>query len=273
MSRKRSSKFQDDWTTQFQFIKRVKSDDQLALCTICSKNISISNGGVTAITRHADTNNHKSKILEFAAPSVKKHFTPAILSEKQIKIALSEAVHTYHVVTHNQSFNSMDCFTTLTQQLFEPKFSCRRTKATAVTVDVLGKYAEALLKEDLEKAQFLTIMTDASNHRTEKMFPVLVRYFDVDKGICNKLLDFNTLKGETSDIIVKFLQAVIDENQLRDKIIAFSADNTNTNFGGRNRTFANNVYRKLEGVVSRSLIGVGCNAHILNNAIQAASDM
>lgn len=167
----------------------------------------------------------------------------------------------------------MDCFTTLTQQLFEPKFSCRRTKATAVTVDVLGKYAEALLKEDLEKAQFLTIMTDASNHRTEKMFPVLVRYFDVDKGICNKLLDFNTLKGETSDIIVKFLQAVIDENQLRDKIIAFSADNTNTNFGGRNRTFANNVYRKLEGVVSRSLIGVGCNAHIFNNAIQAASDM
>jgi len=56
------------------------------------------------------------------------------------------------------------------------------------------------------------------------------------------------------------------------KVIAFSADNTNCNFGGVARNGKNNVFYKLKEILNEDLIGVGCAAHILNNVVQIAAD-
>lgn len=52
-----------------------------------------------------------------------------------------------------------------------------------------------------------------------------------------------------------------------------SADNTNTNFGGMKRKGKNNVLYKLEKKLNRKVIGVGCAAHIVHNAVQTAADV
>jgi hypothetical protein len=50
-----------------------------------------------------------------------------------------------------------------------------------------------------------------------------------------------------------------------------SADNTNTNFDGSSKREKNNVFHKLKSKLNRTLIGVGCSSHMINNAIQCAA--
>lgn len=272
MAPRRKNKFNIDWSNEYGCIGQVRDDDTLAQCKLCNKTISIANGGKSDIAKHINGQSHKSHVLSAAASTkVTKFFGSAKMGQVEQKIALSEAIHSFHVVNHNQSFRSMDCMTDIIQTLYEPKFSCRRTKTAAIIKNVLGDYAAKLLKDDLSKAAFITIMTDSSNHKATKLFPVLVRYFDWNVGVGCKLLDLETLDGETSDMISEFLLNTVGKHSIKNKIIAFAADNTNTNFGGKNRTSSNNVYRKLEKDLG-NIIGVGCYAHILNNAIQTGSD-
>jgi hypothetical protein len=58
---------------------------------------------------------------------------------------------------------------------------------------------------------------------------------------------------------------------VKSKVVALTADNTNTNFGGRRRKGVNNVYVKLQGLLQKKILGIRCNAHILSNAINTAS--
>lgn len=54
--------------------------------------------------------------------------------------------------------------------------------------------------------------------------------------------------------------------------MAFSADNTNTNFGGLNRAGRVNVHTKVKDSLQREVIGLGCPAHIIHNATRTALD-
>lgn len=47
---------------------------------------------------------------------------------------------------------------------------------------------------------------------------------------------------------------------------------TQISVGGKDRKAKNNVFCKLNKVLDREVIGVGCAAHIVHNAIQRASD-
>ena len=61
-----------------------------------------------------------------------------------------------------------------------------------------------LLKQ-LGEADYVTIMTDASNHGSTKLLPIMVRFFDPYDGINLKIIDFQSKPGETSDIIDDFI--------------------------------------------------------------------
>lgn len=50
------------------------------------------------------------------------------------------------------------------------------------------------------------------------------------------------------------------------KLIGYSADNTNTNFGGVKRTGEENVFHKLKQYSNSNLIGIGCPVHIVHNS-------
>lgn len=88
-----------------------------------------------------------------------------------------------------------------------------------------------------------------------------------------KLLCLRELPGETSDQLNNYVVEVLDKYNISKKIIGLAADNTNTNFGGMKRKGTNNLFTKLTNSCGKSLIGVGCVAHILNNCIQNATDV
>lgn len=88
-----------------------------------------------------------------------------------------------------------------------------------------------------------------------KLVLVIVRYFSCTLGVQNKILEFSNLPGDTAEIIHAHIVKVLNENVLSNKIIGFSADNTNTNFGGMLRKGKNKVFLKLKQTLNRNILG------------------
>jgi hypothetical protein len=62
--------------------------------------------------------------------------------------------------------------------------------------------------------------------------PVFVRYFAPTRGIQVKVIEFQNVTGETSEILVSHILSVLEKYKVTEKVIAFCGDNCNTNFGG-----------------------------------------
>lgn len=104
------------------------------------------------------------------------------------------------------------------------------------------------------------------------MLPILVRGFDVTKGIVIFKLAIKLVPNETSETIGTELLNAGKEWKIDDKVIALSADNCPTNFGGVSRRGQNNVFARLKQNLGREIIGIGCAAHIIHNAFDHACD-
>ena len=75
------------------------------------------------------------------------------------------------------------------------------------------------LREELGKANFVTVIIDASNRKEIKLVPVVVRYFVPDIGVKVKLLEFKSLPGETAKILSNYLVLVLEQNELKKKLL------------------------------------------------------
>ncbi|KAL4126194.1 hypothetical protein QTP88_010420 [Uroleucon formosanum] len=270
---KRKCTFNDKLKTKYPFVKQ-RSDPSDVTCEKCRTDFSVAHGGAGDIEKHLRSEKHKLSDHAAASSSsmlnfFKKTDSP---SSKDFEVTAAEATWAYHTVQESHSFRSNDCASRLIQTCFEQKFKCARTKSEAIVVNVLAPMAIHELNDHLHKANCITLLTDASNHGSTKLFPVLVRYFLPYEGVQVKILDFQEQPGETSDIIVDYLKQVLTKNELTSKIVAFCGDNTNCNFGGKNRKGVNNVYAKLNTSLGRTLIGIGCGAHIIHNAVKTAAD-
>lgn len=78
--------------------------------------------------------------------------------------------------------------------------------------------------------------------------------------------------GETVDIIIHLLCRVSKNYDIENKLVAFSADNAPVNFGSVHRKGDKNVLKQLKEQINVNMIGAGCTAHILHNAIETACD-
>lgn len=186
--------------------------------------------------------------------------------------ASDECLFAYHTAMHNHSFRSMDCTGKIIKHLYDRKFSAARTKTEAIITEIIAPYANEELAIDLRSVPFVSISTDASNHHAIKILPILVQYFLPETGIQVKMLTMLSIVGETSEIITKSITNAMERYELEDKVIGFSADNTNANFGGARRRGQENVFTKLRAHTGTDLLGLGCNAHMLHNTAQNAAD-
>lgn len=96
------------------------------------------------------------------------------MGTKEEQLAATEGTFAYHTVSHNHSFRSMDCTSKLLQKALEPKFKCARTKAKAIIANLFAPHCLSELQSDLERYSFVSIMTEASNHKEIKIFPILI---------------------------------------------------------------------------------------------------
>lgn len=99
-----------------------------------------------------------------------------------------------------------------------------------------------------------------------------MRYFSATTGVKSNILEFSNLPGETADIIHNQIIKVLNNFNLKEKIISYSNHNTNTNFEGLQRKGKNYIFTKLKETLNRDILGMGCYAHIIHNSIQCASD-
>lgn len=269
-SKKRKCHFNDQLKKEFPFL--ISKRDTIVFCNVCRGEFCIAVGGRAAVTKHLNTNKHKQSLdASVSTSKVTIFFKTSNYSEDEKQLAVMEGTFAFHTIIHSQSFRSMDCTTKLLKKFHNAKFSCARTKCEAIIKSVFKNYCDTILAEDLKNAKFVTILSDASNHNEIKLYPILVRYYNVTKGIQVKILNLESIEGETAEILSNRLYRVINENNLKSKVVALTADNTNTNFGGRRRKGVNNVYVKLQDLLQRKIRGIGCNAHILSNAINTAS--
>lgn len=91
----------------------------------------------------------------------------------------------------HQSFASSDCATNIFKMCFDLKeFSCAQTKCQAIIRNVFAPHVKELLSKDLKDCNYVTIYTDASNHGSTKLFPVVVRFFSPTTGVHVIILEF-----------------------------------------------------------------------------------
>ena len=178
----------------------------------------------------------------------------------------------YHTVKHSLSYNSADCAHKLNQKILPDskiikKMTLGRTKAEAIVKDVLAPKAVSDVLKALTSPLLFSIQTDASNKGNRKMFPFAVQYFTPESGVTNKMLDFIENPDESAAGIVALLEQSLDKFGLSlDQVTAFSADNTNVNYG-----IHNSVYTNLKKKHNDLLRG-NCHAHIMHNTVKHALD-
>ena len=81
------------------------------------------------------------------------------------------------------------------------KFSCARTKIEAIINNVLAPASVQCVLNDIQEYEimYLGVSTDGNNHKSIKLFPIVIQYFDwKNGGMQSKLLDVRSPKNETS---------------------------------------------------------------------------
>ena len=109
-------------------------------------------------------------------------------TQEALLIAAAELTTAYKVVKHHQSFSLLDCIVKLKAIMYPgskivAKQSTARTKATTIVKNILVPHSVSEVKINLQKVSYYGIGTNASNHKAEKIFPLLVQYFTEHNGI------------------------------------------------------------------------------------------
>ncbi|KAL0902496.1 hypothetical protein ABMA27_000350 [Loxostege sticticalis] len=224
------------------------------------------------IIEHVNTQKHKINSKGQSNNSnITAFFDKIRPSPKETLIRAAEGAMAYHTVKHHMSFSSLDYTNLLNQEMFSESNTSKNM--SSIVKNVLSPLLIAELKSDLTNVAFISVSTDASNHGSTKLFPIVIQYLDIQKnGITSKLLEIECTENKTSDTIVEIILKQLREHDLLSKCVAFSGDNCNTNFGGNSRAGTKNVFYKLKGQLNPNVVGVGCSAHVLHNAIHHGCD-
>jgi hypothetical protein len=255
-------------------------DDFDAKCSICDCHVDVGNKGTIALERHVATEKHKKNIRAAGSSSKVTNFFQPSTSLTLKNAHAAEGTLAFHTVKHHQSYNSMECTASLTRKMFADSetaknLKCGKTKTEAIVNQVVAPHTITTIIETLRNISCLSIATDASNHGADKLFPILIQYFNwTGNGIETKILDLQTLPNETSLSIANLIYETLNTHQLTPKCVAFIGDNANVNFGGVNRNPGENVFTRLkESLGKENLIGVGCPAHIMHNSLRNGVDL
>ncbi|XP_050063287.1 uncharacterized protein LOC126552619 [Aphis gossypii] len=169
---------------EFPFLQDADEVGKI-FCTICKSVFSIEHGGRSDITQHVTK--VKKHLLALSAASKHEKVTsfffkidPSGSTDENRRTAAQEGIFAFHTVVHNHSFRSMDCTSSLLKQIYNKKFTCARTKAESIVLNVLAPFAMQQICKEIENINFATIMIDTSNHKNLQIVPILIRYFDED---------------------------------------------------------------------------------------------
>ncbi|CAG9783200.1 unnamed protein product [Diatraea saccharalis] len=146
---------------------------------------------------------------------------------------------------HNIPLRAMDHLSEILVKCFPDseiakKFSCKRTKAAAITYNVLGPEFEKDMIVDIlrtaspsGKPVYSIVIDESTDVATVKVLAIVIRYFsETECTVKTKFLDLVDLSGETADHLFNALSSKLSELGLDIKdVLGFAADTTNVMFG------------------------------------------
>jgi hypothetical protein len=195
--KRRHCHFNSEWEKDYNWLRAVKDNNDEAKCLICSTTFTTKWDGLNAIKSHMKSTQHQKKATNAQQQTLKNFFVSGSADEKGKRaVALAEITNVYHANQHHHSYLSMDCGVKLARRVYTDsdiakKMACGRTKAVAISENVLAPYSVELLLNELGTS-FFSIASDASNKGNRKFFPLCVRYFNPAVGVQDRVLDFST---------------------------------------------------------------------------------
>lgn len=271
---KRLCTFRDLWLNSYTWLRKSENNNLFGNCKLCKKDFLITHGGKSDVQHHANSVSHRQKESSSKKLCTINSFfvTKNTLESQQVNLA--EVSKIVHNIKHNLSYNSLDCDFKLLPKIFSDsniasKISCGRTKAEAIVQNLLGPKAEEIIVNALKNISYFSVATDTSNKGNRKMYPIVrvVQYFCLQTGCQIKLLDFFEQACETADGISNSVLSTLEKYNINmSKVSAFSADNTNSNFGCRRSAFT------LLQSHNKNIFKAGCLAHVVHNTYRKALD-
>jgi hypothetical protein len=81
-----------------------------------------------------------------------------------------------------------------------------RTKATAIATGVLAPYSVEMVMKDLHDCsnpaghpKYFSLSTDGGSRWNKKLFPHAIRYYDVNQGVVERILNLEESSDGTSE--------------------------------------------------------------------------
>ena len=177
---KRLCSFKHEFTKTWPCIVKASTSDH-ARCIVCNVNFSIGHQGKGDIERHLSSQKHKSQATCVASNSSITSFTSAV----PLKDAVTEAEikFTHFLVEHNCPLAAANHAGKLFRSMFlssskhSPQeiiqnYACARTKTTAIVKELANQETVSLTA--LLKSGPYSIATDASNDKSDKLFPIII---------------------------------------------------------------------------------------------------
>ena len=93
--------------------------------------------------------------------------------------------------------------------------------------------------EMINKIVFYSLSFDGSNKGHKKMFPFVINYFTVERGVERSVIEVIELANETANHIAASLREVLQMNDINiQNMTSIGADNTNVNYGRIHSVFS-----------------------------------
>ncbi|CAM4906240.1 unnamed protein product [Rotaria socialis] len=244
---KRYCKFNKEWikiSKYASFLQECRSDSSLAHCCVCKSNFSIANGGKYLIDRHLEQASHK-RLAAIEAENKSRLMFDFIHPPSQLtSMIAAELTLVYHGIRHAHSYNSQSCTVDVSKKLFHDStiaknISCGRTKARELAVNVLAPYFSSKIIKAINQNHFYSLSFDASNKGHKKMFPFIINYYTMERGIVRSVIEVIEQPHETANHVVASLREVLEMNNIDiKKMTSIGADNTNVNYGQYHSAFS-----------------------------------
>lgn len=270
---KRMCVYKKEWEQQYPWLQTDNDNVYKSQCVLCKRFFSISHGGLNDVRKHSSSAEHKKNEQIKKKNQTLNQFLKgdSLNSDEEKKIA-AEIVKVYHTVKHGVSFRCTECDVKVCAKIFHDSkiatsMSLGRTKASSIAHNLLGPASIEGPLAVLRGGTYFSISSDATNHGHIKVFPILARFYTVDCGIKNCLLDFYDDADETASAIFTNIKDRLQNLGLDFKnVSAYAADNANVNYGKNHSVF------QLLLKENPKVLPARCPAHLLHNAVKNACE-
>lgn len=178
------------------FTQKENNTPHFVFCGVCRVTFSIANKGKSDLEQHLRTEKHSKAVRGTNSSNKLSDYFVEKYTKLDDQVSAAEGALAYHTVTHHFSFRSTDCSHKFLKHILPDssiakRISCARTKTESIVVNVLAPLSINNVFEDIEHTNFVSILTDASNHDNQKIFPALLQYFKKESGINIKVVDIH----------------------------------------------------------------------------------